>query len=400
MIDWLLRTFRSAPLLGLALLLAPRPSPAATGVYADKIVFRQSACLTGPNRNLGRHYRAGILAAFGERNAVGGINGRSLELVTLDDGYEPGQAAANAERFVAEDDVLAVIGGVGTPTSRRIAPVLRAAGIPFVGHVTGAGFLRDAKQYPNVVNLRASYQDEIRMLVNHTIRDHGKSRFGIIYQDDAFGRSGLKGYKVALDEHSLPLLAKAAFSRNTHAVHASLFSLAKADLDVILLVGTYTSNADIINMANSLGHDYVMANLSFVLSYELRKRIETPSNKIVVTKVVPDVNDSDSRVVRSFRRSLRMESRRRGESDSLALNEVSLEGYILGRFVIEVLERMGDELTRERFLERALHSGPVAIEDWKVEFQPGTNTGSNYVRLTVLNGKDATRGERVLEKSR
>lgn len=386
MTDWLFRKCRSAPLLALPLLLAPWPSRAADGVHPDKIVFGQSACLSGPNRDLGSHYRAGILVAFGERNALGGIDGRPLELMTRDDGYEPEQAAANAERFVAEDDVLAVIGGVGTPTSKRIAPVLRAAKMPFVGHITGAGFLRDAEQYPNVVNLRASYQDEIRMLVNHTVRDHGKKRFGIIYQDDAFGRSGLRGYKVALDEHGLPLLAKAAFSRNTHAVHASLFTLAKADLDVILVVGTYTTNSDIINLAKSLGHDYIMANLSFVLSYELRKRIDVPGSRIVVTEVVPDVNDANSRVVQSFRRALRAAGERTGKSELPAVNEVSLEGYILGRFVVAVLERMDGEWTRERFLDPALRSGPVPIDDWKVEFQPGTNTGSNYVRLTVFNG--------------
>ena len=389
MTDCLLRKCRSAPLLVLPLLLAPWPSMAANGVYADKIVFGQSACLSGPNRDLGRHYRAGILVAFGERNALGGIDGRSLELITRDDGYEPVQAAANAQRFVAEDNVLAVIGAVGTPTSKRIAPVLRAAGIPFVGHITGAGFLRDAGQYPNVVNLRASYQDEIRMLVDHTVRDHGKRRFGIIYQDDAFGRSGLKGYKVALDEHGLPLLAKAAFSRNTHAVHASLFSLAKADLDVILIVGTYTTNSDIINLAKGLGHDYIMANLSFVLSYELKKRIDKLENEIVVSEVVPDVNDANSRVVQSFQHAIRTGDKRTGKSESPAVNEVSLEGYILGRFVIAVLERMDGEWTRERFLDRALRSGPVAVDDWKVEFQPGTNTGSNYVRLTVFNGHES-----------
>lgn len=380
------RMLRSAPFLVMALLLVLRPSMAATGVYADKVIFGQSACLTGPNGDLGNYYRSGILAAFGERNARGGVNGRSLQLVTHDDGYEPDQAAANAERFVAEDGVLAVVGGVGTPTAKRIAPVLRAAGIPFVGHVTGAGFLRDAEHFPNIVNLRASYEEEVLMLVDYAVRKQGKRRFGIIYQDDAFGRSGLRGYKLALKEHGLPLLAKAAFSRNTHAVHASLFTLAKADLDFVLLVGTYTTNADIINMANSLGHDYIMANLSFVLSYELKQRIEMPSSEVVVTEVVPDLNDANSRIVRNFRRALRAESRRAGESVRPAANEVSLEGYILGRFVIAVLERMREELTRERFLEQALRSGPVDIDDWKVEFEPGTNAGSNYTRLTAFGG--------------
>ena len=362
-------------------------SAATKGVDAETVVFGQSACFTGPNKKLGLHYRAGIQAAFRERNDQGGVNGRSLELVSLDDAYEPELAAANAERFVSEDSVLAVIGGVGTPTAKRIAPLLRTAKIPFVGPFTGADFLRDAKQYPNVVNLRAGYFDETRMLVDHIVWDRAKSRLGIIYQDDAFGRSVLRNYKKVLDEYDIPILAKTSFSRNTHAVHASLFALAKADLDAILIVGTYPANSGIINLANSLGHEYVMANLSFVLSYELKKRVDAPSDRILVTEVMPDADDTNRQVVRKFQRALRAEYGQQAGPMEDMINEVSLEGYILGRFVITVLERMGDELTREQFMVQALLSGPVAIDDWKLEFEPGTNTGSHYIRLTDL-GED------------
>ena len=227
------------------LLAAPGRAP------GEVVLFGQSACFTGPNKRLGLNYRAGLLAAFDERNARGGVRGRTLELLSLDDAYEPEQAAANAERFALEDEVLAVIGGVGTPTAKRIAPVLRTAGIPFVGPFTGADFLRNAERFPNVINLRAGYLDETRVLVDHIFRDRGKRRLGIIYQDDAFGRSVLKNYKSVLDGHGLPILGKTAFSRNTHAVHASLFGLAKADLDAILIVGTYATNSEIINLAHS-----------------------------------------------------------------------------------------------------------------------------------------------------
>ena len=361
-------------------------SAAARGVDVDTIVFGQSACFTGPNRKLGLNYRTGILAAFRERNDQGGIHGRSLELISLDDAYEPAQAAANAERFVSEDNVLAVIGGVGTPTAKRIAPVLRTAEIPFVGPFTGADFLRDSKQYPNVVNLRAGYFDETRTLVDHIVRDRAKSRLGIIYQDDAFGRSVLRNYKEALDEYDIPILAKTSFSRNTHAFHTSLFALAKADLDAILIVGAYPANSDIINLANSLGHEYIMANLSFVLSYELKQRVNAPSDRILVTEVMPNANDTDQEVVRKFQRALREEHGQQAGSVEEMINEVSLEGYILGRYVVTVLERMGNELTREQFMAQALLPEPVAIDNWRLEFEPGSNTGSHYIRLIDLGG--------------
>ena len=359
-------------------------SVATPGVTTEAVVFGQSACFSGPNQRLGIDYRSGILAAFAEANAGGGVRGRRLELIALDDGYEPENAAANAERFAAENDVLAVVGGVGTPTAARVAPVLRTAGIPFVGHVTGADFLHDAKRFPNVVNLRASYFDEVRALVEAIVAERGYKRLGIIYQDDAFGRSVMRSYLAALAAHDIPLLAKTTYSRNTHAVHASLFGLAKADLEAILLVGSYAANAEITNLAHSLGHDYTLANLSFSLSYELRRRVEAPSDRILVTEVVPNPHDPQSELAASFRRAIEAHA----APGEVVLNELALEGYLLGRYLASALERIEGEITRPAFMSQVMPDEPVRIDDWTVAFAPGSNAGSTYVRLTDF-GSDA-----------
>ena len=354
---------------------------AAPGVSDSRILFGQTACFTGPNQDLGTHYRAGILAAFAERNVSGGVAGRTLELLALDDAYEPELAAANAESFLSEQQVFAIIGAVGTPTSRRIAPMLRNAGVPFIGPLTGADFLRDAQRYPNVVNLRASYFEEIELLIDYMI-EQGGARFGIIYQDDAFGRTALRSYKTLMDERSIPILARSAYTRNTHAVHTSLFSVEKADLDAILLVGTYAANSTIINLANSLGQEYLLANLSYTVSHELKDLIREPNARVLVTEVVPDAANPQSRLVADFRQAVAAAGQR--EQPDNAFSEDSLEGYILGRFVIAVLERMEGELTRENFLRDALSPQPVELDDWTIQFEPGSNAGSRYVRLTEL----------------
>ncbi len=369
------------------ILLAASPAfstAAQQGVTADTVTFGQSACFSGPNKYLGRYYRSGILAAFEEINDLGGISGRKLELTSRDDAYEPEQAAANAKRFASENDVFAVIGGVGTPTAKRIAPVLRTADIPFVGPFTGADFLRDASKLPNVINLRAGYRDEVVTLVDHMVDNLGKTRFGVIYQEDAFGRSVMNNYKEALEKRGLPILAKTAYSRNTHAIHASLFAISKADLDALLIIGPYPTNSELINLIHSTGHEYTVANLSFSFYRELKKAIERPDEKILVTEVVPDARNRDRKVVQQFQRAIRMYHEPGTGSVENLINEVSLEGYILGRFVIHVLDRLGNEWTRERFMMEALSPDPVAIDDWILEFEPGTNTGSSYVRLTNL----------------
>ena len=362
----------------LALSVSPLLANADSGLHEDRIVFGQSAVFSGPNRILGMQYRAGLLAAFAERNAAGGVDGRALEVISLDDGYEPDRAAANAERFVSENDVFAVIGTVGTPTSRRIAPILRTAEIPLVGPFTGTDFLRDAERFPYVVNLRTGYLQEVEVLVDEMI-ERGVARFGVIYQDDAFGRTVLANYKTVLDRHGIPILAKASYTRNSHAVHSALFSLEKADLEAILIVGTYSAGAEIMNLAHSLGHTYVMASLSFAPSHELAGELEEFSRRVIMTEVVPSVGDPDLAVVRNFLGAMAAMS---GDvTDGHAPDETALEGYILGHFVISVLERMEGEWTRDAFMASALSPEPVRVDDWEFSFEPGSNTGTNFIRL-------------------
>lgn len=362
----------------LALAASPLLANADSGVYDDRIVFGQSAVFSGPNRNLGVQYRAGILAAFEERNAAGGVAGRAMEVISLDDGYEPDLAAANAERFVSENDVFAVIGAVGTPTSRRIAPILRSAEIPFVGPFTGTDFLRNTQRYPYVINLRTGYLQEIEVLVEHML-ERGVARFGVIYQDDAFGRTVLANYKTVLDRYEIPILAKASYTRNSHAVHSALFSLEKADLEAILIVGSYAAGAEIINLANSLGHTYIMASLSFAPSHELTQEIAEPSPRIIMTEVMPSVRNPDLELVRNFSDAM---AEMPGDAlEGQTPHEVALEGYILGRFVISVLERMEGEWTRDDFVATALSPEPVQIDDWELRFEPGSSTGTDFIRL-------------------
>ena len=363
---------------------------AAPGVTEDTLTFGQSGCFTGTCAIPGLQYRAGILTAFHERNRGGGVHGRELNLVSRDDGYEPELAAANADWFAATGEVFAVIGGVGTPTARRIAPALRRAKIPFVGHLTGADFLGDASRYPNVVNVRTVYAEEVRRLVIHMFEELGARRFGIIFQDDSFGRSVLASYESALEAFDLPILAKASYSRHTHAVHASVFIMEKADLDVVMLATTTGPAADAINTARSLGHQYTVGLLSFVDSERLRVLLDHSYERILLTRVTPDATDDSVALVRRFHRALAAYRNAEPEASERVADPGALEGYILGRFVIDVLERMPDEPTRETFLATALDPEPVVIDEWVIAFEEGANVGSDYVRLIDLAGHDST----------
>lgn len=376
---------------------------AVPGVGEDSVVFGQSAVFSGPNQNLGCQYQAGILGAFDEVNATGGVKGRLLHINSMDDSYEPERAVNNAESFIAEDQVLAVIGAVGTPPARRSLPIYRDAAIPVIGLYTGADFVYDTERFPNVVSLRASYADETRLLVSHLLGRLGKSRLGVVYQDDSFGRGVLNNFRDALEEENVHILAKAAYTRNAHSFHSAFFTVEPAALDALLLVGSNAANGELIRLANSLELDYVMANVSFVNSSELSRQIERNRENVIVTEVMPDPLATDVPLVNAFRRA--MTARETGVHNSCfdydyGLSAASLEGYALGRFLAAVLERMPAEmeLNRGNLLSEALRPDPIDIDGWRFEFPPGSNSGTRYVRLIDLAGYDSDREARSAQE--
>ena len=123
------------------------------GVTANSILFGQAAALEGPSSALGQSMRQGILAAFAEVNAKGGVQGRKLNLISRDDGYDPDRSMVQTIKLIEQDQVFALIGAVGTPTSKATVPIAAANNVPFIGPFSGADFLRSS-EFHNVVNIR------------------------------------------------------------------------------------------------------------------------------------------------------------------------------------------------------------------------------------------------------
>lgn len=151
--------FRSATCIVLAVALLAATMLTArseeAGVSEDAILFGQAAALEGPSSALGQRMRQGIVAAFTEINAKGGVQGRKLQLVSRDDGYDPDRSVVQTLRLIEDDKVFALIGAVGTPTAMATIPITSARNVPFIGPFSGAEFLRDL-ELSNVVNIRAA----------------------------------------------------------------------------------------------------------------------------------------------------------------------------------------------------------------------------------------------------
>ncbi|MGB0720622.1 MAG: ABC transporter substrate-binding protein, partial [Bdellovibrionales bacterium] len=313
-------------------LFAAQTAKAEVGVTGNRIIFGQTAALDGPAAALGTGMNAGINAAFQEINAQGGINERHLALRAYDDGYEPGQAIKNTKKLINEDEVFALIGGVGTPTANAIEPITSAAKVPFIGPFTGAEFLRDPfKRY--VVNVRASYWQETEEWIKYLAEDKGIKRIAILYQDDSYGRAGLSGVRRALEKRGLSLVGEGTYKRNTTAVKSAILDIRKSDPEAVVMVGAYKPCAEFIKISKQIGFNPVFVNISFVGSDALAKELGDQGAGVIISQVVPlPFGDGQSALVKRYQAALR------SYAPDAKNGFVSLEGYIVGRLAIEVLK--------------------------------------------------------------
>jgi branched-chain amino acid transport system substrate-binding protein len=366
---------------GLAILLAAASplaaSAAETGVSSDRILFGQVAALDGPSSALGQGMRQGILAAFAEVNAKGGVHGRKLELISRDDGYDPDRSVAQTIKLIEEDKVFALIGAVGTPTTTATVPIAKANNVPFIGPFTGAGFLR-APDLHNVVNIRASYAAEAEAWIKHLTEDLHVRNIAIFYQDDSFGRDGLAGVKLALEKRNMELTAEGTFERNTKAVGSALRTLKRAEPEAVVMVGPYGACAEFIKLAHKSDFTPIFVNISFVGANALAKELGPEGQGVIVSQVVPFPWDTSVKVVADY------QAAEKALDPKLTPEFVSLEGYLSGRLVASALEETGPNPTRANMLGVINDVGRFDISGTIMTFGPKKYDAPSKVFLTVI----------------
>lgn len=358
-------------------LLLGSPASAEDGVGADSIVFGQAAVLAGPAAALGQGMKTGLNAAFDEANKKGGVHGRKLKLISVDDGYEPEKSIVATKKLIEEDKVFALIGPVGTPTSAATQPIATAAKVPFVGPFTGAGFLRDTK-LSNVINVRASYGAETEAWVRHLTEDLKIKKIAIFYQDDAFGRAGLAGFQKAMDKRSLKIAAEGTYERNTVAVKTALLNIKREEPEAVVMVGAYKPCAEFIKLSRKVGFNPVFVNISFVGASALAKELGEDGKGVIVSQVVPFPWDASIKVIADYHAAIK------AADDKAKPEFVSLEGYLVGRLAIAALEKTGANPAREDFLKAIKTTGTFDFGGLKMTFGATDNEGLDQVFMTVI----------------
>lgn len=356
----------------------PRPAPAGgqTGIAEDAILFGQSAAFSGPASELGSNMSLGILAAFHEINELGGVHGRELKLMTKDDAYEPEAAITNTMELI-DEGVFALIGAVGTPTSRSATPVAAEADVPYIAPFTGAAFLRDPA-WGNIINLRASYNQETEEMVARLTEDLGIERIGVMYQDDSYGKAGYGGAVAALERRGMEPVSIGIYPRNTTAVKTGLLQLRRGNPEAVIVIGAYRPVAALVNWARHTGLDPIFMTVSFVGSNALAEELGPEGKGVFVTQVVPFPWDNTLPIVQSYHDALT------NYDPDVEPGFVSFEGYLAGRLAIAALDSCGREVSRACFLVNLSGALDIALDDFQLDYGAGDNQGSDAVFLTAI----------------
>ncbi len=341
----------------------------------NRIVLGQSAAFSGPAAQLGIQMNMGARIFFNALNAAGGVNGSTVELRTLDDGYEPDRCKANTEKFI-KDDVFGLFGYVGTPTCLAALPLVVDTKIPFFGPFTGAEALRDPF-HKSIFHLRASYYDETALIVKQ-LTFLGLKKIAVFYQNDAYGKAGLEGVKRALNAQGLAPIALGTVERNTVNVSQAVNDITSRTPDAVVQISAYKSCAAFIREARKAGYGGTFFNVSFVGTQALADELGKEGLGIMVSQVMPFPFSTTTAISREY-----LEAVKRAGGDAKP-NYSSMEGYLAAKVFTEGLKRAGRNPSRESLVSGLESIQKADFGGFSVDFGPRDHVASSFVDLSML----------------
>lgn len=317
-----------------------------------EIVLGMSTALSGPAADLGKNMQRGVLTGLERVNRAGGVKGRQLRLIALDDGYEPTRTAPNMRKLIEKEQVLAVIGNVGTPTAIAAIPIANEQKTLLFAPFTGAGVLRKTPPDRYVINYRASYAEETAAMIDALIKiGHLKPKeIAFFTQRDGYGDAGFVGGIAALKRHGLKdenVVVHARYERNTLAIENALANIlfASPPPRAVIMVGAYAPCAKFITLAKESGMEALFLNVSFVGSAPLARELGNKAPHVIVTQVVPHPQEKNLLIVKEYHEDLQKMDQPTTPTFG------SLEGYIASRIFVKALENVQGQPTRENIID-------------------------------------------------
>ncbi len=364
---------------GLLLTVGGSAGAADPGIGESTITLGMSAPFSGPNGAYGKEMKEGAMAYFAQLNAAGGILGRKIELVALDDGYETEKTVANTRKLINEQKVFALMAYYGSSPTTEAMKVFAEARVPLLGTISGAGSLRTpVNRY--MFHLRASYADETEAIVNHLV-GLGINQIAVFYQNDGFGKSGLDGVVAALAHHKLKPVAVGSVERNSLDVAAAVAQIARGNPQAVIMATLYKPTAEFVRQMRKAGQMPQFSTLSPIGADLLVAEMGAKeAHGIGIAQVMPYPWNDTTPVVKEFHKAIRAFTKQGNYS------YYGIEGFLNAKLMAEALKKLGKDPTREK-LVTTLESSNFDLGGYRVGYSPTNHNGSRFVDLTVL-GRD------------
>jgi len=310
----------------------------------ESIKLGASLPLSGINKELGKEVIEGANTYFSYINAKGGINGKRINLIFYDDKYEPQNTLKNIATLINKDNVFSLFSFVGTPTTKKILPIVIDENIPFIAPYTGASFLRNPN-FENVVNFRSSYKNEIERIVDYLYKEKQISKFAIFYQNDDYGEEGYIATIEALRKRNLTLVSEGTYKRNTLSIRHALHEIKSTEPEAIIIVGAYKPSAHFIKKARECCfEDLIFAPISFVNANALIDELNCDGKNILFSQTVPSYDDKSLHVANEYRNLLKFYYPKNDPSFA------SFESFLVAKLVATSLQNIEGALTTRKFL--------------------------------------------------
>lgn len=346
------------------------------------IVLGQSGVYSGPLGAFAQENIAVINTYFESINAKGGIHGRKLKLIALDDGFDPKRTVENAKTLIEKEKAFALINVIGTANSAAIYPQLHQNGIPLVGPYSGATVLRDPARFRYLFFTRASYADETEKMVEQ-LTSTGVKDIAIVYQDDPFGKAGLQAANEALAKRKLKPVSVGAFNiARLEETVAAAGTVLKGNPSAVIIASSGKGTTSFIREVLKRGQRPAFYCLSVTNPKQLWADLGQEAHGVVVAQAAPSPWRATLPLVREYQQVV--------ANAKLAAKEFSygsLEGFIVAKVAVEALRRAGKDLTREKYLAALEGMQSHDLGGYTIGYGPTDHSGSSYVDLTII-GRD------------
>jgi branched-chain amino acid transport system substrate-binding protein len=349
---------------------------AEKGVSNDQILLGKTSSLSGALAEIGVDATNASNAYFDYINAQGGVHGRKIRLITLDDQYSTEKGVANAKQLIENEKVFAFLNMAGTPTNKALLPIIEAEGIPSIGPYSGSSVVRTPHNRL-IFNIRASYADETAKIIEH-LGIRGIKKIAVVYQNNAFGKEGLVGIEQAVAQQNLKVHASAPLESSGVDAEAAAKVLAESRPQAVIMITTGKSSVTFIKAYNQLATGMQFFTISVMGTQASVTALGKEGVGVVVSQVAPFPFSATSGIVREYQKVM---TKMGIKNWSFA----SMEGFISAKVVVEGLQRTGPNLTRERFINALESMGKVDFDGYMINFDKSNHLGSRYVDLTVIS---------------